>query len=66
MTSGDCAVAAARESKKTGQRPSKDIISEHEHASCVTHERHLLQFYSAKRGTAYENREGGSDEEGAE
>lgn len=44
MTSGDCVVAATRESKKTGQRSSKDIISEHEHASCVTHDCHLLQF----------------------
>lgn len=32
------------ESKQTSQRHSIDIISEHEHASCVTHECHLLQF----------------------
>ncbi len=40
----ECTAVGARESKQTGQRHGKDIIREHEHASCVTHECHLLQF----------------------
>lgn len=40
----ECTAVGVRESKQTGQRHGKDIISERVHALCVTHEGHLLRF----------------------
>lgn len=63
LTLANGKAVGARESKQTGQRHSKDIISKHELASCVTHECHLLQFKALQwnRGATERGSRGGRE-----